>query len=180
MLYVGLLTPRKGVLDLIEASRAPRTGLDHELWLLGGVPTRDPKPPSRCWLPREGDAVLLGTRSPEEMPAAYAAADVFCLPSWWEAMPLSVLEAMASDSRSWPPTSETWAASWSHDETGLIVAPQSPDQLASSAAQGHRGPRVGATDGVCRPGAGGDRLRERGTARAIGDLYDQVSAGVTR
>jgi glycosyltransferase involved in cell wall biosynthesis len=30
------------------------------------------------------------------MPAAYAEAEVFCLPSWWEAMPLSVLEAMSA------------------------------------------------------------------------------------
>ena len=40
--------------------------------------------------------MLLGTRPPDEMPEVYASADVFCLPSWWEAMPLSVLEAMAS------------------------------------------------------------------------------------
>jgi glycosyltransferase involved in cell wall biosynthesis len=30
------------------------------------------------------------------MPQVYWDADVFCLASWWEAMPLSVLEAMAS------------------------------------------------------------------------------------
>ena len=44
----------------------------------------------------EGHAVLMGTRVPDEMPEVYASADVFCLPSWWEAMPLSVLEAMAA------------------------------------------------------------------------------------
>jgi glycosyltransferase involved in cell wall biosynthesis len=30
------------------------------------------------------------------MPDIYRAADIFCLPSWWEAAPLSLLEAMAT------------------------------------------------------------------------------------
>jgi glycosyltransferase involved in cell wall biosynthesis len=97
ILYVGLLTPRKGVLDLIEASRLLRAdGVEHELLLLGGVPDEGPEAAEPVLAAAEGVARLLGTRPPEDMPAAYADADVFCLPSWWEAMPLSVLEAMSA------------------------------------------------------------------------------------
>jgi glycosyltransferase involved in cell wall biosynthesis len=97
ILYVGLLTPRKGVLDLIEASRLLRDdGVDHELLLLGGVPDEGPEAAEPVLAAAEGVARLLGTRPPDEMPAAYAEAEVFCLPSWWEAMPLSVLEAMSA------------------------------------------------------------------------------------
>ncbi len=97
ILYVGLLTPRKGVLDLAEASRLLRErGIDHETWLLGGTPDEGPAAEAEVRAGLDGTARLLGTRAPEEMPAEFAAADVFCLPSWWEAMPLSVLEAMAT------------------------------------------------------------------------------------
>src|SRR5215218_2319170 len=97
ILYVGLLTPRKGVLDLLEASRLLRErGVAHELWLLGGTPDEGPAAEAEVRAGLDGSAKLLGTRAPEEMPAEFAAADVFCLPSWWEAMPLSVLEAMAA------------------------------------------------------------------------------------
>jgi glycosyltransferase involved in cell wall biosynthesis len=97
ILYVGLLTPRKGVLDLIEASRLLRDeGVEHELLLVGGMPDEGPEAAEPVLAAAEGVARLLGTRPPEEMPAAYADAEVFCLPSWWEAMPLSVLEAMSA------------------------------------------------------------------------------------
>jgi glycosyltransferase involved in cell wall biosynthesis len=97
ILYVGLLTPRKGVLDLIEASRLLRDeGVEHELLLVGGMPDEGPEAAEPVLAAAEGVAQRLGTRPPEEMPAAYADAEVFCLPSWWEAMPLSVLEAMSA------------------------------------------------------------------------------------
>jgi glycosyltransferase involved in cell wall biosynthesis len=97
VLYVGLLTPRKGVLDLLAASRLLRArGISHELHLLGGTPDEGPSAEAEVRTALDGAERLLGTRSPEQMPAEFAAADVVCLPSWWEAMPLSVLEAMAA------------------------------------------------------------------------------------
>jgi glycosyltransferase involved in cell wall biosynthesis len=97
ILFVGLLTPRKGALDLLAASHLlTARGVAHELWLLGGTPDEGPAAESEVRAAVGDTARLLGTRTPEQMPGEYASVDVFCLPSWWEAMPLSVLEAMAT------------------------------------------------------------------------------------
>jgi glycosyltransferase involved in cell wall biosynthesis len=97
VLFVGGLTPRKGVLDLIEASsQLYAEGLRHELWLAGGTPDEGAEAEGDVQSRLPAHARLLGQVDPEAMPDVYAAADVFVLPSWWEAMPLTVLEAQAS------------------------------------------------------------------------------------
>lgn len=181
VLYVGLLTPRKGVLDLIEASRALReAGVDHELWLLGGVPDEGPEAAEPVLAAAEGEAVLLGTRPPEEMPAAYAAADVFCLPSWWEAMPLSVLEAMATGLPVVATDVGDVGRIVHHDETGLIVPTHAPDQLAAALRRVVEDPGTARRMGCAGRARAEAVYSSAATARAIGDLYEQVLAGVTR
>jgi glycosyltransferase involved in cell wall biosynthesis len=132
VLYVGLLTPRKGVLDLIEASRMLRAeGVRHELDLLGGTPDEGPAAAVPVHDAARGTANLLGTRPPEDMPQAYAAADVFCLPSWWEAMPMSVLEAMAAGL----PVVATDVGDVSRlvsQSCGSVVPPRSPRLVADA------------------------------------------------
>ena len=174
VLYVGLLTPRKGVLDLIEASRLlADQGVRHELRLLGGTPDEGPAAAVPVLEAADGTARLLGTRAPEEMPQAYAEADVFCLPSWWEAMPLSVLEAMAAGL----PVVATDVGDVSRLVTplcGRVVPTKSPHLLAEALR-----PLLEDVDQRRRMG---DAARERArsafsssaTARAIGALYDEL------
>jgi len=172
ILYVGLLTPRKGVLDLLEASQmllARR--IEHELWIVGGTPDEGPTAEAAVRAKVTVTARLLGTRAPEDMPAAYASADVFCLPSWWEAMPLSILEAMASCL----PVVATDVGDVSRavldGDTGFVVAPHSPQQLATALET-----LLTDSDLRRRMGAAGRAHVEDGfssdvTARKVSDLY---------
>ncbi len=96
ILFVGHLSERKGVGDLLAASRMLEDrGVGHRLVLAGGVPDEGASGPDP-WIGAPPSATFLGPIDPAEMPDLYRRCDLFCLPSWWEATPLSVLEAMAT------------------------------------------------------------------------------------
>ncbi len=133
VLYVGLLTPRKGVVDLLTASRLLRErGVAHELRLVGGTPDEGPEAEAQVRGALDDEVLVLGSRPPEEMPAAYAEADVFCLPSWWEAMPLSVLEAMAAGLPVVATDVGDVARAVDDGTTGYVVPVQDPEELAAA------------------------------------------------
>jgi len=174
ILYVGLLTPRKGVLDLIEASRLLRDdGLEHELLLLGGVPDEGPQAAEPVLAAAQGVARLLGTRPPEEMPAAYADADVFCLPSWWEAMPLSVLEAMAAGL----PVVASDVGDVSRlvtAECGAVVPAKDPQRLAEALRALLADPERRRQQGEASRKRAVEGFSSTATARAIDRLFHDV------
>ena len=181
ILFVGTLTPRKGVLDLCVASdRMEALGVAHEVLLVGGMPDEGPDARREVLAAAEtrpGRVVVCGARSPEEMPATYCAADVFCLPSWWEAMPLSILEAMATGL----PVVATNVGDVSRivedGVTGVVVAPRDPDALAAALAGLLADP-----DRRSQLGAGGRRTAETqwSSERTIGRLDDLYSAEAAR
>jgi glycosyltransferase involved in cell wall biosynthesis len=133
LLFVGLLTPRKGVLDLARASELlTARGVAHELVLLGGTPDEGPAAEAEVRRRLPAGVRLLGTREPRDVPPEYAAADVFCLPSWWEAMPLSVLEAMAAGLPVVATDVGDVGRAVVDGVTGRVVPPRSPEALADA------------------------------------------------
>lgn len=172
VLYVGLLTPRKGVLDLLEASKILRAeGVDHELLLLGGTPDEGPAAAEPILAAARGNATLLGTRPPVEMPAVYAAADVFCLPSWWEAMPLSVLEAMAASLPVVATDVGDVGRLVADGETGYVVPAKSPEALADALRTVLIDPELRRRIGDAARRRAQEHFSSQVTARRVSDLY---------
>ena len=97
VLSVGRLVPEKGQGVLIEAiARLVRDGTDVTLTLVGDGPRR---PALERLAHRHGvtDRVRFAGRvGQDEIGAHYAAADVFCLSSFAEGVPVVLMEAMAS------------------------------------------------------------------------------------
>lgn len=97
LLYVGKIGRKKGVLSLLEAcDELAQRGVKLQLDLVGGHSDeaeyeRIVERASRC----EQSPSFLGKVSTEELVRCYRAADVFVLPSFFEGLPLVVVEALA-------------------------------------------------------------------------------------
>jgi glycosyltransferase involved in cell wall biosynthesis len=132
VVIVSRLVRHKGHPELLAAMR----GLDVELWVVGDRLTSDHGADLE---PAFADAGLgdrlrrLGYR--EDIPALLAAADIFALPSHFEGLPMSVIEAMltglpviATDIRG--PREQVVPG-----ETGLLVPPATTQPLADALAR---------------------------------------------
>lgn len=70
-----------------------------------------------------------------DIPGLLAALDVFVSPSLWEGLSISLLEAMASSRPIVTTNILPNAELIKHEVTGLLVSPQSPDQVAKAIAR---------------------------------------------
>jgi glycosyltransferase involved in cell wall biosynthesis len=174
VLFVGGLTARKGVLDLAAASDdLHERGVDHELWLAGGIPDDGDAAYAEVMSGLPHDARVLGPQPPEAMPEVYAQCDVFCLPSWWEAMPLTVLEAQAAGLPVVAAAVGDVPRLLVDGETGRLVPPREPEDLADALA-------ALLTDAAVRERMGrkarenARRFDQRDTISALARLFDEL------
>jgi glycosyltransferase involved in cell wall biosynthesis len=175
ILYVGLLTPRKGVVDLLTASRLLRErGIVHELRLVGGTPDEGPEAEAEVRAALDGTARLLGTRPPEQMPSAFAEADVFCLPSWWEAMPLSVLEAMAAGLPVVATDVGDVCRAVDEGVTGHVVPVRDPERLADALEPLLKDPELRRRMGIAGRARVTEMFSSEVTAEAVSSLYVEL------
>jgi glycosyltransferase involved in cell wall biosynthesis len=93
VLFLGTWIERKGTLELVAAWRRLSRERGHVRLTLAGVGDADAARAAVHGLARVD---LIPTVGRDELPAMLAAHEVFVLPSWFEGMPLSMLEAAAA------------------------------------------------------------------------------------
>jgi len=111
------------------------------------------------------------------MPEEYAAADVFCLPSWWEAMPLSLLEAMASALPVVASDVGEVARIVEDGNAGFVVAARSPEQLAQALRKLLTDPEAARRMGRRGRNRAAEGFSSKVTADAVDALYAEVLGG---
>jgi glycosyltransferase involved in cell wall biosynthesis len=162
VVVVSRLVRSKGHPELLAAVREVAAGGgDVELWVVGERLTSDRGEDLAPYFAAAGlgDRLrLLGYR--EDVPALLAAADIFALPSYFEGLPMSVIEAMltgmavvATDVRG--PREQVLP-----ERTGLLVPAMRVPELAAALARLVADPAMRA------------RLGAAGRSRAL-DLYDE-------
>lgn len=97
LLYVGRLVPEKGSPLLIEAlAQLQARGVYVDARLVGAGELHDSLRKQLVAAGLEDRAQLLGAVGQDQLPALYEWADVFCLPSFQEGLPVVLMEAMAT------------------------------------------------------------------------------------
>jgi glycosyltransferase involved in cell wall biosynthesis len=177
VLYAGFLTPRKGLIDLFEASaRLLERGVDHEVLVAGGTPPEGSSAEEEVRRAAGPAVRFLGAQPHAAMPGRYLDADIYCLPSWWEAMPLSVLEAMAAGLPVVATRVGDVARAVEDGVTGRLVPPRNPTALAEALEPLLRDPEQRRAMGAAARRRVEERFDAARTIEAVDALYREVTA----
>jgi glycosyltransferase involved in cell wall biosynthesis len=167
------LHPQKGHTYLLRAAaQVP----DATFVLAGDGPLRAELEAEARDLGVAGRCIFLGQRA--DVPALLAAADLFVLPSLFEGLPVSVLEAMAAERPVVATAIGGTDEAITSEESGLLVPPRDPAALASAIR------RLQADPPFARSLAAAARARverefsSEATARNVMRVYDDVLAEV--
>lgn len=154
VVFLARLAHDKGLLDLVRAARR----VDATFAVCG----RDAGALKRAQREAPPNVRFLGPVP--DARDAYSAADVFCLPSHYEAFGLVLLEAMAQGR----PVVATTAGGMPEvvGDAGVTVPPRDPDALAAALTR------------LLADAEERRRLGEKGAARARGFLWEDVAASL--
>jgi glycosyltransferase involved in cell wall biosynthesis len=132
--YIGRLSPEKNLPLLLEAfARSLQKGCRAHLAMIGGGPSAAALKQIAEQLGISDSITFTGKLPSEELPAYYASADTFVMPSIHDTHPLAVLEAMAAGLSILAVKSLAYADTVFEGKNGLLVE-NKPDALASALA----------------------------------------------
>lgn len=141
ILFLGRLAPKKRVSDLIAAfDRLADEYPETDLVIVGTGPKSAELQSQVKGAGLEDRVRFEGRVSDEAIPQYYRRARLFILPSVWEGHPLTLLEAWAAEVPVITSDVEGIAEFVDHEETGFLVPPKSPAELADAIRYGLSNP----------------------------------------
>lgn len=172
VLTLARLDPQKGLSDLLEAAAMVP---DTNFVLAGEGRERMRLEDMARTLGIDRRVLFLGHR--EDVPELLAACDLFVLPSLYEGLPVSVLEAMAAGKPVIATAIGGTEEAVSNGETGLLVPPRNPPALAVAIRSVLSDPLLARRLGL----AGRERALQDFSAekmvREVTQLYERVLSG---
>jgi colanic acid/amylovoran biosynthesis glycosyltransferase len=133
VLCVGRLLPGKGLSLLFESvAQLRHEGLDVVVTLVGDGPARSELEAAAASLGLARDVRFVGAVGQDQIRGFYERADVFCLPSFAEGIPVVVIEAMAMELPVLCTRIMGIPELVEHGEEGLLVAPGRVDVLTDA------------------------------------------------
>ncbi|NHC13445.1 glycosyltransferase family 4 protein [Motilibacter deserti] len=164
VLFVGRLVPAKAPHDLLTAFAAARDRLPMRLVLVGEGQLLESLQRQAEQLGLADAVQFAGPVGQDELPGHYRRADVFCLPSYTEGVPVVLMEAMASGVPVLTTTAGAITELVRAEHNGLVVEPGDVDGIAN-------GLRRLALDRELR-----DRLGQAGRATVVAEFESRVVA----
>ncbi len=133
ILFLGRLAPKKRISDLIAAfDRIADEIPETNLVIVGTGPKSEELKAQANQLGIDDRVRFEGRVSDEAIPRYYRRARLFVLPSVWEGHPLTLLEAWAAEVPVITSDVEGIGEFVDHEETGYLVPPESPGELADA------------------------------------------------
>ncbi len=181
LLFSGLLIPRKGIPNLLEAmARVVREVPDAKLRLAGMATHAAHEAEIRADVQRLGlERVVrfLGGLAPADLAQEVARCAVYVLVSRQETLPVAILEAMAAGKPVVASPVGGVPRVVHEGETGFLVPHGDPDALASRLVQLLRDPGLRARLGANARRAALERFTLESVSRRTVDVYRQVIEG---
>jgi teichuronic acid biosynthesis glycosyltransferase TuaC len=135
VVFVGWIAPTKGLRELLDAVMRLRNSHPRLQLFCIGEGALQPELEARAKDAGLGRSIrFLGWRDPLEVASWLAAANVFCLPSYAEGCPNSVIEALACG-RPVVATNVGGIPELVDSESGILVAPRDSEALAEALSQ---------------------------------------------